>query len=197
LAASSYGAPDVAGFDARRTQVAQSAFDFSAYFTQSFGDVRVRGAIVRRPELMAPEGMSTGGGRRARQPVVLFAEGGRGPAITVGWVDIPQRRAVLRTYRCLHAMHQARYRGRPFDLDMGSYDGFFDQAKGLLAACGLAITEEDDQPSSIPPPSYTEGPAPAARAPSQFWTLAAVAFIAFVVGAFAGSLAVYARFVGF
>lgn len=216
-----YGDRAVPGFDARRTQVAQSAFDFSNYFAQAFGNVRVLGAVVRKPELMAPEGMSTGGGRRARQPIVLLPEGtaayvggpagpmsqgpmsqaptsmspASGPAITIGWVDIPQRKASLRTHRCLVGVHQARYRGRPLDIDKTSYDAFFDQAKGLLAACGLAVTEEDEVHSSVPPPplgevvSETSGP--------SFFTTAAIAFVAFVLGAFAGGLAVYARFVGF
>ena len=185
-------------FDARRTQVAQSAFDFSGYFSQSFGGVRVMGSIVRRPELVVPEGMSTAGGRRARQPICLQPEAGGGPVLTIGWVDIPQRRSVLRTYRCLQGMHQARFGNRPFDLDPHSYNAFFDQARGLLENCGLAVTQEDDAKQSVPPPPGSKGaPGEIVHASSAFWTNASIAFIAFVVGVFAGGLAVYARFVGF
>jgi hypothetical protein len=98
-------------FDARRTQVAQSAHDFSRYFAESFGAVRVRGAVVRRPELVAPEGMSTGGGRHARQPICLAPEGGGGPVLTAGWVDIPQR-ATLRDLP-LPVKHAPRATGAP------------------------------------------------------------------------------------
>jgi len=188
----------VAGqFDARRTQVAQSAFDFSGYFSQSFGGVRVMGSVVRRPELVVPEGMSTAGGRRARQPICLQPESGGGPVLTIGWVDIPQRRSVLRTYRCLQGMHQARFGNRPFDLDATSYNAFFDQAKGLLENCGLAVTQEDDAKASVPPPAGQRLEGEAVYPHSVFWTQASIAFIAFVVGAFAGGIAVYARFVGF
>lgn len=185
-------------FDPRRTQVAQSAHDFAAYFAKSFGAVRVLGAVNRRPDLMAPEGMSTGGGKHARQPIVLRPEQQGGSSLTIGWVDIPQRRAALRTHRCLLQMHQARYGQYPFDLDVGSYNAFFDQAKGLLAACGLYVTEEDQPPPGSIAPSRPNPsvPAPAAES-STFWTTAAIAFIAFVVGAFAGGMAVYAKFVGF
>ncbi|MFO0555893.1 MAG: hypothetical protein U0271_46375 [Polyangiaceae bacterium] len=192
-------------FDARRTQVAQSAYDFSRYFSQTFNGVKVLGNVPRRPELIAPEGMSTAGGKQARQPICLQPEAQTptgAQVITVGWVEIPTRRAVMRTYRCLLGMHNARFRGRPFDLDARSYDAFFDQAKSLFAQCGLAVTEEDEPaPSSVPPSAL----GPAREAPvaqpsggqSSFWLAAAVGFVAFVVGAFAGGLAVYARFVGF
>ncbi|NUP12706.1 MAG: hypothetical protein HOW73_42240 [Polyangiaceae bacterium] len=186
-------------FDARRTQVAQSAHDFSVYFAQTFAGVRLQGAVVRRPEMVAPEGMSTGAGKRARQSICLRDERGASPVLTVGWVDIPQRRAGLRTHRCLLAMHQARFRDRPFDLHEGSYNAFFDQAKGLLGACGLFVTEEDEAPAAIstPPPPPGRVIREAGASTDTFWTTAAVAFIAFVVGTFAGGLAVYARFVGF
>lgn len=200
-------------FDARRTQVAQSAFDFSNYFAQSFAAVRVLGPVVRRPDLTAPEGMSTEGGKLARQPVVLqpVDRNMGGAAITVGFVDIPQRRAVLRTYRCLLAMHQARFRDRPFDLDPHSYESFFHQAKGLLGACGLMVTEEDDARASLsaisqrPPPQSAAQPQPQQlgtvvdrpAAGGNFWNTVAMVLMAFVLGAFAGGLAVYAKFVGF
>lgn len=180
-------------FDARRTQVAQSAHDFSRYFAESFGAVRVRGAVTRRPELVAPEGMSTGGGRHARQPICLAPEGGAGPVLTAGWVDIPQRKATLRTFRCLSNMHLARYQGRPFDVDPTSYNAFFDQAKAHLGACGLMVMDEDNAPATLSnPPGRVVSPTLGA-----FWAFAAIAFVAFVVGAFAGGIAVYARFVGF
>jgi len=54
-------------FDAKRTNVAQSAFDFSKYFSGIFDGVRVMGGSPRKPILAAPEGMSTAGGKRARQ----------------------------------------------------------------------------------------------------------------------------------
>jgi hypothetical protein len=140
--------------------------------------------------------MSTGSGKRARQSILLRDERGAMPNLTVGWVDIPQRRAGIRTYRCLQGMHYARFRDRPFDVDPNSYNAFFDQSKALLAACGLYVIDEDEVPPAIsqPPPGRVVRERPPADA---FWTTAAVAFIAFVLGTFAGGLAVYARFVGF
>ncbi len=181
------------GFDARRTQVAQSAHDFSRYFAESFGAVRVLGAVPRRPELVAPEGMSTGGGKQARQPIRLTPEGGSAPVIAVGWVDLPLRRATLRTHRCVAHVFASRF-GRNVDVDQGSYNAFLDQAKAHLSACGLVVQEEDDAPASLTPPP---GRVVNAASTSGFFTIAATAFVAFVVGAFAGGVAVYARFVGF
>ena len=179
-------------FDAKRTQVAQSAFDFAHYFTSSFQNVVVTGTVPRRAELAAPEGMSTDGGQKARQALVLIPTApGAGASIAIGWVEIAQKRAELRTFRVLLAMHNARFRGRPFDLDAGSYQAFFEQARQLLSACGVQVNVEDDArsvPSNRPPP-LTAAPAPVSPG---FFNYFAVGFVSFVLGAFAGGLAVYA-----
>lgn len=116
--------------------------------------------------------------------------------LTVGWVDIPQRRATLRTHRALVAVHQARFKGRPLDVDPSSYNAFFDQAKGLLGACGLFVTEEDEAAVSVPPPAPL-GEVVRPGSSDAFWNTVAVAVIAFAVGVFVGGAVVYARFVGF
>jgi len=187
-------------FDAKRTQVAQGAYDFARYFTSTFANARYGRAVPRRAELQAPEGMSTGGGRAARQSIVLIADaasgsGGGPPTLTVGWVEVSARRAQIRTHRALAAVHRARFRDRLLDIDEESYTAFLNQTVELLASCGVGVAMDDDatgaavsqRPSTRPPP------------PQENYVLNyfAVGFVAFVLGAFAGGLAVYARFVGF
>jgi hypothetical protein len=180
-------------FDAKRTQVAQGAYDFARYFTSSFESVRFGRSVPRRAELAAPEGMSTGGGRAARQSIVLVADRPGPPNLTVGWVEVSGRRAQLRTHRALAAVYRARFRDRLLDVDEESYNAFLGQASQLLAACGVAVTMDDD--TSVP--ISQRPPAPTAPQESRLLNYFAVGFVAFVVGAFAGGLAVYARFVGF
>lgn len=182
-------------FDAKRTQVAQGAYDFARYFTSSFENVRFGTSVPRRAELAAPEGMSTGGGRQARQSVVLVADRPGSPVLTVGWVEVAARRAQLRTHRALAAVHRARFRDRLLDIDEASYGQFMAQAQGLLTACGVVIALDDDTnvPISQRPPPLPQQAAQDDNLLNYF----AVGFVAFVIGAFAGGLAVYARFVGF
>lgn len=181
-------------FDAKRTQVAQGAYDFARYFTSSFEAVRFGRAVPRRAELAAPEGMSTGGGRAARQAIVLVPERPGPPNLTVGWVEVSARRAQLRTHRALAAVHRARFKDRLLDIDEESYRAFLDQASQLLAACGVGVGMDDDAaPISQRPPPQPAAP----RQGNYVLNYFAVGFVAFVLGAFAGGLAVYARFVGF
>ncbi len=181
-------------FDAKRTQVAQGAYDFARYFTTAFETVRFGTSVPRRAELAAPEGMSTGGGRQARQSIVLVAERPGVPALTVGWVEVAARRAQLRTHRALAAVHRARFRDRLLDIDEGSYAQFVAQAQNFLTACGVVLAFDDDTnvpTSQRPPPQQQQAQ------DGNLLNYFAVGFVAFVIGAFAGGLAVYARFVGF
>lgn len=188
-----YPAFKIVSFDAKRTQVAQGAYDFARYFTTAFESMRFGASVPRRAELASPEGMSTGGGRQARQSIVLVAERPGAPVLTVGWVEVAARRAQLRTHRALAAVHRARFRDRLLDIDEGSYGQFVAQAQNFLTACGIVLAFDDDTnvPTSQRPPPQQAPP------DNNLLNYFAVGFVAFVIGAFAGGLAVYARFVGF
>lgn len=184
------------GFDAKRTQVAQSAFDFSRYFSSVFDSVRVQGAALRRPRLVTPEGMSTAGGKRARQSIVLAPDDPAHASLTVGWVDIGERRAVLRTHGCLEGLHYERFKNRGFDVDRASYSGFFDQVKSFFDSCGLAVTVEGDASVASVPPRELSRRAPPVRSGTSGSVLALMLFSAFMLGAVTGGLVVYLRLRG-
>jgi hypothetical protein len=183
----------VAKFDARRTQVAQNMVDFSRNFEAAFAEVRVKGDVSRVAQLVEPSGMSTAGGKMARQPLNLVPEQG-GPAIAVGWIELPTSRASIKTYRNLSAMHLARFRGRPLDIEEASYQQFLSWVQGHLSSYGISVVLDDDLTPSVRPP-----PAPKEEAASggDVMTYAAIALLAFLFGASVGGLAVYAKFVGF
>lgn len=194
--------PAAVGFDAKRTQVAQSAFDFSRYFSGIFDAVRVAGAAPRRPVLVAPEGMSTSGGKRARQSIVLQPDDSMHAAVTVGWVDVGERQAMLRSHAALETIHRERFRGRVFDLDRASYATFFEQARSFLMSCGFDVKVEAEgggpvssAPGSAAIPMAPRVPRdldqPGEQAGGTNW-LAVVA--AFFIGVIVGGFVVYARF---
>lgn len=185
----------MAKFDARRTQVAQNAVDFSRNFEGAFSQVRVLGAVPRRAQLVAPSGMSTEGGKLARQPLNLVPEQGQGPVVAVGWIELPLHRASIKTFRCLASAHMARYRGRPLDIDEKSYAMFIDWVGRHLGQFGITIAFDDDVTPSIPPPAARDARAPERE--TDILPYAAVALLAFLFGASVGGLVVYAKFVGF
>ena len=184
-------------FDAKRTQVAQSAFDFSRYFSGIFNGVRVAGGAPRRPTLVAPEGMSTAGGKRARQSLVLQPDDATSMAVTVGWVDVGERRGMIRTHVALLALHRERFGGRPFDVDPTSYEVFFEQARSFLQSCGFNVKVENDaEPGGAPASRMMDAPIERPASPlSSAWVTRLYCIAAFLFGVVAGGLLVYAQLV--
>lgn len=188
------------GFDAKRTQVAQSAFDFSRYFSGIFDGVRVAGATPRRPVLVAPEGMSTSGGKRARQSIVLQPDDTMNAAVTVGWVDVGERQSMLRSHVALETIHRERFRGRAFDVDRASYATFFEQAKSFLQSCGFEVKVEADGlseggPASAAIPLAPRMPRDLDQGSQPSGTNWLAVFAAFFLGVIVGGVVVYARLV--
>lgn len=187
-------------YDPKRTQVAQSLVDFGRYFDTIFARTRIAGAVPMRPALVVPEDMSTGGGRRARQSITLQPEVPGPAAVTCGWLDIPSRQAMLRTWGSLAGMHRQRFPNRPFDIDQAGYDMFFRQCGELLKTCGLTTAIEDSIPDMAPAGA---GLAPGALAPPPVPTLAGygagvlgiVGLASFIIGVLVGAVSTYLRFV--
>jgi hypothetical protein len=129
----------------KRTQFAQAAVDFSGLFAIMFEKVRVLGSTPRIPELVAPGGMSTAGGKQILQHITLRPEVAGPPVLTVGWVDLAQRTALLRTYGHMAQLHRARFgNSRPFDLDVASYQAFLDHCRRYFDAQAIRIQYEDE-----------------------------------------------------
>jgi len=141
----------------KRTQFAQAAFDFAGYFTATFSSLQVAGSAVRRPVLVAPQEMSTAGGRKAKQHIVLQADGGAVNAVTVGWIDLSVGQTCLRTYGCLQQMHAQRFGARPFDLDPQSYQAFFDRACQFFSSQGMRVQIETQSELAATAPKAASG----------------------------------------
>ncbi|MFW5739182.1 MAG: hypothetical protein ACOC1F_02325 [Myxococcota bacterium] len=139
----------------KRTQFAQAAFDYSTYFASAFADTQVGGACTRKPYLVAPEGMSTAGGKMVRQHITLRPDVQGHPTLTVGAVDVSKGVATLRTFGYLRKAHMARFGNRPFDLDGTSYQAFFNHAQDFFARQGMRVDLEDETalPQAATPPA--------------------------------------------
>ncbi|HNS97285.1 MAG TPA: hypothetical protein PLJ27_12705 [Polyangiaceae bacterium] len=137
----------------KRTQFAQAAFDYATYFTATFGRTQIGGGCIRRPHLVAPDGMSTAGGKLIRQHIVLRPDVPAFSTLTVGAVDVAKGAATLRTFGYLRHAHQARFGSRPFDLDGVGYQTFFSQAQEFFARQGMRVdveTEANVPKSDVP-----------------------------------------------
>ena len=110
--------------DAKRTQFAVRAITLAETFNVALAEVRVRGPIVYRVELSAPEGMSTEGGKQATQHVKLIPEvnsGGGGGLIVAGSANSAESWAELRSFETLRALHRERFNGADIPLDRVQY----------------------------------------------------------------------------
>jgi len=117
--------------DQHRTIHAQQAFEFVDVFNLKFAIHTFGASPKRRIKLMEPE-VSTDGGRKARQPVVLAGvddEGAR--PLVCGWLDVPRRVAELRTYGALRQQFEGRA-GAQLDLPRDGYDRAIQELVGFL-----------------------------------------------------------------
>lgn len=101
---------------------AQQALKMTDMFEFKFAPVVFGKRRTRKLELSKPDGLSTGGGRQARQNMVLVpTEGTAASPIVVGWVDVANHKAELRSFRMLGKQFEARH-GRGIDLEVDAYD---------------------------------------------------------------------------
>ena len=122
----------------KRTQFAMQALGFAELFAIRVGSQKVEGPVTFRVELAAPEGPSTGGGKQSMQHVRLVPDAG-GPVIVPGWADPVAKRAELRTYEHLAALHSQRFKGAPLPIDRAQYDALTARMDAFFREAGLAV----------------------------------------------------------
>jgi hypothetical protein len=137
--------------DAKRTQFAVRAITLADTFNAALAEERVRGPVVYRIELSAPDGMSTAGGKQATQHVKLVPEGGGSP-IVAGSANSAEWWAELRTFETLKALHRERYNGADIPLDRVQYNA-------LVAKLRMFFSEHQCAVRMAPSPPRQAGPA--------------------------------------
>lgn len=132
-----------------RTAFASKALELSDMFMIKFGRRAFGGAVPRGVHVAPPE-ESTGGGVRAREAISLVPAGGApGSTLVIGWMNVAENRAELRTYDVLDEIHRQRF-GSPLDLVRGEYEGFLDEARRFFSEEAIALELLTEAPA--PPP---------------------------------------------
>ena len=97
-----------------------------------FANTSFTGAVARVVKIEAPFVESTGGGRQARESIVLkAANDDAAHNVTAGFVDVGLRSCELRSYDALNLLFRQRF-GRALDLYQSEYDRFAAELRELL-----------------------------------------------------------------
>jgi hypothetical protein len=166
----------MSGPEPSRTYHANQAVMLSDLIGIKFADQRFGTTTPRMLRVTEPDGPSTDGGFKARQSILLVAEGGdQTNAIVCGWLDVSRRSAELKSYPQIAQAYQQRY-GVATDLSRGEYDRAIQELHDFLKAqqidARVAVQLRRSQP-----------PAPAApQLPVGQNQVMVVAGLAFAVG---------------
>lgn len=145
--------------DPRRTYHANQAVHLSDLINLRFSTERYGTVNPRFIKVTEPDGPSTDGGRKARQAIMLCAQGDpddRG--IVSGHISIKPPHADLRSYAYVKSQYEARYK-RDIDISRNEYNRLLDQLQDYLRAQGYNTSVLNTprggsfvQPPPAPPP---------------------------------------------
>jgi len=104
------------------------------------------------PQLAAPDGPSTAGGKQALQHVSLIPEGG-GDTIVIGSANTVEKRAELRSYRHVARTYSQRWRGAGLPFEQDQYDDLLNQIQAFFSSQSFGVTlldvaEDDERPAT-------------------------------------------------
>jgi hypothetical protein len=121
-----------------QTQYSARATDLAESFRSTLGRMTV-GPYGYRPDMTAPEGVSTGGGVQAMQHLRLVPPQPNMPTLVVGHLVPRDGTAELRSLEHVDALCRERFKqGAP--LDPTAYSHFLQQAQSFLGAYGMRAT---------------------------------------------------------
>jgi hypothetical protein len=121
------------------TAFAQAAMNMSVLINTKFADTRFSGKLTRQPKVEAPHTESTGGGKQARESIVLRSESGSPKeTITCGFLDVGLRACELRSFSLLKQLNKERHNAE-LDLNQSEYDKFLGELEEILAGQGFVV----------------------------------------------------------
>jgi hypothetical protein len=139
-----------------RTVHAQQAFELTDVFGYKFNPLTFGSVVKRRLRLMEPDGPSTAGGRQARQSLVLAPDDEEAAgAVVVGFIDVVQKTAEIRSYEAVSKQFAARYK-KKFDLDRETFDLLVAELGGFLKI--QKIDHKVVQSAPVPKRTQPEAP---------------------------------------
>jgi hypothetical protein len=129
---------------AAMTAFAQAALAASDLVATKFASTKLGGTVPRQVKIEAPKMESTGGGKQARESIVLMpTSGDTAQALTAGFLDVGLRAAEVRSYGVLASAYQQRHKAA-LDLPQAEYDSFVQQLMQLLSAEGYVVKIVDE-----------------------------------------------------
>ncbi|MCP4502413.1 MAG: DUF4366 domain-containing protein [Deltaproteobacteria bacterium] len=133
--------------DAPRTEFASKAIQLGSLFEIKFAKLAFTGATPRQVKVTANVGESSGGGKMARESIMLMpTDGNSHNAVVCGWMDVGQAVAELRSYASVKARHEARFQ-KGFDVKSDEYERFIADARQFFTDESITTTLIDDAPS--------------------------------------------------
>jgi len=150
----------------QHTIFAGQALGLTALFQVGFGKKRLEGRVSYTPELSAPDGESTGGGKQALQHVKLVPDSGA--TLVIGSANVVDKSCELRTFRHMDEVHRQRFKGRPFPADPAKYDQLIEELRGFFTGQHFTVSmHEAVAPSPLPAASPPPAKPAVAKLPSK------------------------------
>jgi hypothetical protein len=126
----------------KHTIFASQALGLAAMFQALTSKHRLGGNPAYLPQLAAPDGPSTAGGKQALQHVSLIPEGG-GDTIVIGTANTVEKRAELRSYRHVARTYGQRWRGANLPFEQEPYDDLLNQIQAFFSSQSFGVTLMD------------------------------------------------------
>ena len=155
-----------------RTEFAFKAMELSSMFMVKFGRRVLEGEIQRSVKVDEPE-ESTGGGKHAREPITLVPVGEEVGGIVIGWMDVAQQKAEIRSYQVLEAIHKNRT-GVDLDLDRLDYENFIDEMKDFFGRESIVADVNMRVPALKSAEKTSSAALQAGTGSPVFWVLSAI-----------------------
>jgi hypothetical protein len=148
----------------QHTAFAGQAIGLADLFRYGFSKKRLEGEVNYTPELSAPEGDSTGGGKQALQHVKLVPDSGA--TLVIGTANVVDKSCELRTYRHMDDVHRQRFKGQPFKADPARYDQLIEDLRAFFAAQHYTVSMHEAAAPTRPMPPVASVSRPLLAAPA-------------------------------
>jgi hypothetical protein len=146
--------------DQQHTAFAGAAVGLAELFKYGFAKKRLEGAVNYTPELSAPEGTSTGGGKQSLQHVKLVPDSGA--TLVIGTANIVDKSCELRTFRHMDDVHRQRFKGQPFNTDPEQYGKLLEDLKTFFVGQHYTVSMHEAAAPTRPMPAVASASRPVA-----------------------------------
>jgi translation initiation factor IF-2 len=131
------------------TMTAREGLDAAELVNAAFARKTIGAVTPRRVEVIAPDGPSTAGGKRARQTIRLVPARGEGAPVMCGFLDVGRRLVELRSHTMVAQQYQERF-GKRFDVTPQEYAGLCKDLEATLSAFRYEFAYEvEAQPAGV------------------------------------------------